>query len=88
MSRKQNESSKGWYERTIVAFSLATDRLVEMQDSPVVFNRQARATVIRRSDDARSDLLAARDEYTKWRSDENARGSRANSIGNAVDAGF
>ena len=65
MPRMSHESVATWYERAIVADSLAAETLRQMNDSPIPFNSHARSAVIQRADNAETDLSAARTAYTK-----------------------
>lgn len=59
----QNETAAQWYERAIVANSIAVDQLAMMSDSTTPYNPAAKLTVQRHADHARADLLAARTAF-------------------------
>ncbi len=63
----QNETAAQWYERAIVANSIAVDRLAVMSDSMIPYNAAARLTVHKYADHARADLLAARTAFLAGR---------------------
>lgn len=63
----QNETAAQWYERAIVANSIAVDRFAMMFDSTTPYNATARLTVQRHADRARADLSAARTAFLTGR---------------------
>ena len=65
MPHKPGESRTAWFERAIVADSVAAAELEVMSSSAVAYNIQARAAIHREAVMAREDLRAARDAYTR-----------------------
>lgn len=76
MPRIPNESVAGWYERAIVADSLAADELQRMKDSAVPFNDHATEAITRRARNAEKDLAAALKAYTDHRGPDTGQGNR------------
>lgn len=67
MPRMPDESVPMWYERAIVADSLAADELRRMSESAVPFNDRAVDAITRRAHNAKNDLSAALKAYTDQR---------------------
>ncbi len=76
MGRRSGESIGTWYERAIVANSIAADDLHEMGSGDIEFNPTARKAITRRADDAARELGDALAAYLEQRA--------ASSIGAAI----
>jgi hypothetical protein len=76
MPRIPNESIAAWYERAIVADSLAADELQRMKESAVPFNDHATEAITRRARNAEKDLAAALKAYTDQRGPDAGQGGR------------
>ena len=65
MPHKPGETRTAWFERAIVADSVAAAELDAMSNSSVAYNIQAKAAIYKEAVMAREDLRAARDAYTR-----------------------
>ncbi len=67
MGRRDRESISDWFERAIVANSVAAEQLQQMQSSDTEFNAQARQVINQRAENAAGDLAEALAAYNKQR---------------------
>ena len=65
--RRDRESISDWFERVIVAHSVAAEQLQQMKTGDTEFNVQARKAVNQRAEDAAGDLAEALAAYNKQR---------------------
>jgi len=84
MPRMRDESAASWYERAIVADSVAADELQRMSESALPFNEHATEAITRRARNAEKDLAAALKAYTDQRGTDG--GSRNRQAGNYTNA--
>ncbi len=56
MGRRDSESISDWFERAIVANSVAAEQLQQMQSGDTEFNAQARKVINQRAENAAEDL--------------------------------
>jgi len=67
VGRRDSESISDWFERAIVANSVAAEQLQQMQSGDTEFNAQARKVINQRAENAAEDLAEALAAYTKQR---------------------
>lgn len=67
MGRRDSESISDWFERAIVANSVAAEQLQQMQSGDTEFNAQARKVINQRAENAAEDLAEALAAYNKQR---------------------
>jgi len=67
VGRRDRESISGWFERAIVANSVAAEQLEQMQSGATEFNAQARKAVNQRAENAAGDLAEALAAYNTQR---------------------
>jgi len=67
VGRRDRESISDWFERAIVANSVAAEQLQQMQSSDTEFNAQARQVINQRAENAAGDLAEALAAYNKQR---------------------
>ena len=79
MGRRDSESISDWFERAIVANSVAAEQLQQMQSGDTEFNAQARKVINQRAENAAEDLAEALAAYNKQRT----RGHPSNPGGNS-----
>ncbi len=63
--RRDRESISDWFERAIVAHSVAAEQLQQMQSGDTESNAQARKTINQRAENAAADLTDALAAYNK-----------------------
>jgi hypothetical protein len=84
MPRTPNETVASWYERAIVADSLAADELQRMKESTVPFNDLATEAITRRARNAEKELAAALKAYTGQHGSD--AGHRSRQLSNTTNA--
>jgi len=67
VGRRDSESISDWFERAIVANSVAAEQLQQMQSGDTEFNAQARKVINQRAENAAEDLAEALAAYNKQR---------------------
>jgi len=67
VGRRDSESISDWFERAIVANSVAAEQLEQMQSGDTEFNAQARKVINQRAENAAEDLAEALAAYNKQR---------------------
>ncbi len=67
MGRRGSESISDWFERAIVANSVAAEQLQQMQSGDTEFNAQAQKVINQRAENAAADLAEALAAYNKQR---------------------
>jgi len=67
VGRRDSESISDWFERAIVANSVAAEQLQQMQSGDTEFNAQARTVINQRAENAAEDLAEALAAYNKQR---------------------